>query len=518
MKVAFFSCFLEPGILQGRVVANRSFLRALLEGGKGISLYFFLGSVFEKQNFLNSYGRWKERFEIFSREDVIGIGWHNTVIHQPDLAWDEVLYLRENVFAEHVPISCFTHSISYPSLLNKFVTALSCLSFKDRIICSSPTAKIIVKQASKLVGMEIPDDLIRIVPLGVPLDYMDQLREKVDVGRLRKELGIENKAVFLCFGRISEFSKADLFGLLKVCFRIAKHRRDFVVFIAGDTSESNYAEYIRSIVSIWKIEDVVKVICNPNEEKKHILFSVSDVFVALSDNFQETFGQVLLEAMAYNMPIIATDWGGFRDVLSDYPNWMKVETFCFDGVEEILSVYEKISYEMLLHLYWASCIWLDLGKLERYMTLCIEEVCGRGYLPMDKEAHIDNKWNWNILIGEYISCWEEMLKSKNQRLFGDRKTVDISGEIGRIFFDIYPSFRLDYRKDLICNVMDKELLEKGTGLHSELRERLDGLRIKSFLEETDGNILLEDLVRSVGIWEASWMLKQGWVQIEGAIG
>ena len=41
--------------------------------------------------------------------------------------------------------------------------------------------------------------------------------------------------------------------------------------------------------------------------------AIPDIFVSLSDNIQETFGLTPLEGMASGLPVVATDWNGYRD-------------------------------------------------------------------------------------------------------------------------------------------------------------------------------------------------------------
>ena len=46
-------------------------------------------------------------------------------------------------------------------------------------------------------------------------------------------------------------------------------------------------------------------------------WSAADFFTSLSDNIQETFGLTPVEAMAAGLPIVITDWNGYRDTLED---------------------------------------------------------------------------------------------------------------------------------------------------------------------------------------------------------
>ena len=48
-----------------------------------------------------------------------------------------------------------------------------------------------------------------------------------------------------------------------------------------------------------------------------LTWACGDIFVSLVDNIQETFGLTPLEAMAAGMPVIVSDWNGYRETVRD---------------------------------------------------------------------------------------------------------------------------------------------------------------------------------------------------------
>ncbi|CAO0821436.1 hypothetical protein DFAR_2330023 [Desulfarculales bacterium] len=47
------------------------------------------------------------------------------------------------------------------------------------------------------------------------------------------------------------------------------------------------------------------------------LLTAVDIFVSPSDNLQETFGLAIIEAMAAGLPVVASDFSGYRDLVAE---------------------------------------------------------------------------------------------------------------------------------------------------------------------------------------------------------
>jgi glycosyltransferase involved in cell wall biosynthesis len=60
----------------------------------------------------------------------------------------------------------------------------------------------------------------------------------------------------------------------------------------------------------------VRVVPSPSEPVKYLLFSSADIFASPVDSIQESFGLAVLEAMAYGLPAVVSDWSGYRDIVA----------------------------------------------------------------------------------------------------------------------------------------------------------------------------------------------------------
>ena len=153
--------------------------------------------------------------------------------------------------------------------------------------------------ARHFITRYLPGDY-RIIPNGVDLDRFadaepfEQLRD----GTLN----------ILFVGRFEE--RKGLIHLLKAYHRLRKRHVDARLLIIG--SGPKQREYTRW-VGLRNVRDV-EFLGRVSDEDKARYFASADIFCAPSTG-QESFGIVLLEAMAAGVPIVASDIHGYKNVL-----------------------------------------------------------------------------------------------------------------------------------------------------------------------------------------------------------
>jgi phosphatidyl-myo-inositol alpha-mannosyltransferase len=150
----------------------------------------------------------------------------------------------------------------------------------------------------------------RIIPNGVDLDRFTtaQPYEELRDGTLN----------ILFVGRFEE--RKGLIHLLKAYHRLRKRRVDARLLIVGDGPKRR--EY-RRFVGLRSIRDV-EFLGRVDDEAKVRYFASADVYCAPNTG-QESFGIVLLEAMAAGVPIVASDIHGFKNVIQRNVHGVLVE-------------------------------------------------------------------------------------------------------------------------------------------------------------------------------------------------
>ena len=140
----------------------------------------------------------------------------------------------------------------------------------------------------------------RIIPNGVELDRFERAEP---YEQLRD--GVLN---ILFVGRLEE--RKGLIHLLKAYHRLRKRHVDARLLVVG--AGPKLREY-RRYVGLRGIRDV-EFLGRVTDEEKARYFASADVFCAPATG-QESFGIVLLEAMAAGVPIVASDIHGYKQVV-----------------------------------------------------------------------------------------------------------------------------------------------------------------------------------------------------------
>ena len=83
-----------------------------------------------------------------------------------------------------------------------------------------------------------------------------------------------------------------------------------MLIIAGyDKPNLEFVPSIKAYAESLGIIDNL-IFINPEQNERNEVYNLADVYVAPTDNIQETFGLAPLEAMACGLPQIVADWDG----------------------------------------------------------------------------------------------------------------------------------------------------------------------------------------------------------------
>ncbi len=146
---------------------------------------------------------------------------------------------------------------------------------------------------------------VKVIPLGIDLQKFNPSSYNKNISRTSFELPLDSFIIGV-IGRLDKQKGQHI--LLRAVPEIIKQHQNVIFLIAGDETagEHGYREFLLNLCRELDIERFVKFL--PFIDDVPRLMSALDAFVLPS--FSETFGLVVLEAMAMQLPIIATNAGG----------------------------------------------------------------------------------------------------------------------------------------------------------------------------------------------------------------
>ncbi len=203
----------------------------------------------------------------------------------------------------------------------------------DALVCSSSSLRTTVESTidewedalRARMGLaaaqqhSLPRPQLPVIPFGTDVAEVAAAAADAEARRsMRTELGIVDDAVMVYhLARLSPYDKAFPQPMLRAVQRAQQqcpgpmHLVLAGWFPDGDEGRRRYEEAIAA-----HCPDVPVTILDGNDaDVIRRCWAAADIFLLLSDTVLETFGQALIEAMAAGLPLVVSDWDGYRDIV-----------------------------------------------------------------------------------------------------------------------------------------------------------------------------------------------------------
>jgi glycosyltransferase involved in cell wall biosynthesis len=248
---------------------------------------------------------------------------------QPDL-YDLAWLRRRTVGDRAYSLLGLVHTIAPPAMRQMIAMAsVAPIQPWDAVVCTSPSVRDALSQmfdgwgahlAERTGGSSPPRPALPVVPLGVDAARFAGFADRPQArAKIRAELGLGDAEVLVLWvGRFSFFEKAFPQPMFKAVQQAAKASGVKLHFaLAGwFPVKEDRARYEAAAAA--HAPDVPLHILDGNDRTLlGELWAGSDIFLSLVDNIQETFGITPLEAMAAGLPVVASDWDGYRFTIRD---------------------------------------------------------------------------------------------------------------------------------------------------------------------------------------------------------
>lgn len=339
-----------------------------------------------------------------------------------DLAWER----RRAAGDEAYSLIGFIHTLAPPALRQRITSAaIAPTQPWDAQICTSPSVQASVVSmydawdaylADRFNGTAGPRPLLPVIPLGVDAKRFSEHADRPAArAALRAELGLDpDDVLVLWVGRLSFFEKAypqPMFRAVEEAALATGARVHFAMagwFPNGELDERRY----RNAATAYS--PTVQVSFEDGNDAGRVadLWAAADIFVSLVDNVQETFGLTPVEAMAAGLPVVVSDWDGYRFTVRDGETGFLIRTLGGpqDGSGEPLAW----AHLMLVEAYQsyvgtvAQYTAVDVGHAARAIADLIRSPDLRKRMGAAGRAHVAARFDWPVVIAQVRDLLDEL--------------------------------------------------------------------------------------------------------------
>lgn len=195
----------------------------------------------------------------------------------------------------HTEITDYARYLTGSDSMAKFSSKLSNWFYSRMDVVFAPS------EASRmnLIDHGISPDLVKFIPWGVDMDLFNPVQKDLSVW---DKFGFNNKLKFLYAGRVSKEKNLDI--LAESFIKLCKDHDDVVLVIAGDGPYRNELEKIL-------VDHPVIFLGYLSHHELATYYASADAFIFPSTT--DTFGNVIIEALASGLPVIVSDKGGPKE-------------------------------------------------------------------------------------------------------------------------------------------------------------------------------------------------------------
>jgi glycosyltransferase involved in cell wall biosynthesis len=310
----------------------------------------------------------------------------------------------------------------------------------DAVVCTSRAGRDVVAKAiehrldvmASRLGVERPsDDAMRlpqlpIIPLVANADqpYQPQLTRAQRRAHARSALQLSADAFVVAFvGRLSFHSKCHPISMYRALAQLAEEHpeREIVLIECGHIFNQWIAAAFDELRAQFpKVYFRLVGGLNPaRDDEKWQVLAAADVFTSPADNLQETFGLALLEGMAAELPLVVSDWNGYRDLVADGENGFLVPTRDvlreISGADEIDAQFAlgSLDYDAMIGVRSLGVV-VDHQAYVAALTNLLDSPALRQQMEQASARRLQALYSWSAVASSYRDLWAELAEQRAQ--------------------------------------------------------------------------------------------------------
>jgi glycosyltransferase involved in cell wall biosynthesis len=358
-------------------------------------------------------------------------------VHDPQSPYIGRLAAMVHPVTPHpTPCTCVHFSISYGSLYPVFADACCGIATEyDAMFCTSRDScdaqRNIYSQLCSAYGLPggAWNHRLELHPLGVNWDaFYPRIARK----EARRLLGLPRDGTWITYvGRMTDVDKADLRILIRCLARLQTQAEPDPLYLLLAGADRGYSRVVREYAARLGVGDRLFVLGNITPLEKTLVLWASDIFTSPADSVQESFGIAVVEAMSAGLPVVVSDWGGYRDIVQDGDGYLihTASAACMADID----VQAEMGLPELDHLPMSQAVVVDETQLAMALGQLARDQALRVTMGNEGRRHAQ-RFDWRQVVAQYEESWMN-LKSMAR---GASRLTQRRVSLGRAFAH-YPS-------------------------------------------------------------------------------
>jgi alpha-maltose-1-phosphate synthase len=294
----------------------------------------------------------------------------------------------------------------------------------DAVICTSDAVRAsvlaIIKATCDHLGRRVgarrpalPE--MPVIPLGVDAARFAARPEARQNWRRKLKIA-EDEIAFVYFGRLNFVAKAHPLPMYLALERAAQRTgRRLTLIQAGWFATAGQADLFRSAARQYCPSVNCVFVDGRAAGAGEEIWHAGDVFISLSDNIQESFGLTPLEAMAAGLPVIVSDWDGYRQTVEHRKSGLAVPTALADEPAGIEIAWRFVNEFEDYNRYVGAVAQATAVDVEATAAACVELIENadlRKTLGAYGRRRANEVFDWRHIIGRYEELWTELARRR----------------------------------------------------------------------------------------------------------
>ncbi len=307
----------------------------------------------------------------------------------------------------------------------------------DALICTSNAVKNnvtkllqaqvdMLKERLGISKLVLP--MLPVIPLGIHTQDFEYSPQQKSLSR-QKINADNNTLVVLFMGRLSFHAKAHplaMYQALQIAAQQVKAQGLKVKLVECGWHANEFIQKAYQEAALLACPDVEVVTLDGRKaEDRETAWASADVFCSLSDNIQETFGIVPIEAMAAGLPVVVSDWDGYKDTVRHGIDGFRIPSLMPEaGMATDLAQRHALdvdTYDMYCG-HTSSLIAVDIQQAAYAFTQLFQASELRAQMGAAGKARAQSTYDWRVIIQQYEALWSEQEKVRALNAEGSTAT------------------------------------------------------------------------------------------------